>query len=52
MPMINEAICALVEGVGTPEAIDTVMKLRMNQGVVPPGPVGGRRDGRRHNGRR
>src|SRR5262249_16619264 len=26
-PMINEAIFALQEGVGTPEAIDTVMKL-------------------------
>ena len=30
MPMINEAIYALMEGVGTPEAIDTVMKLGMN----------------------
>ena len=28
MPMINEAIFAVMEGVGTPEAIDTVMKLR------------------------
>src|SRR6185503_12823201 len=26
MPMINEAIFALMEGVGTAEAIDTVMK--------------------------
>ena len=30
MPMINEAIFAVMEGVGTPEAIDTVMKLGMN----------------------
>ena len=29
-PMINEAIFALQEGIGTPEAIDTVMKLGMN----------------------
>ena len=29
-PMINEAIFALQENVGTPEAIDTVMKLGMN----------------------
>src|SRR5213075_2826894 len=29
MPMINEAIYAVMEGVGTPEAIDTVMKLGM-----------------------
>jgi len=29
-PMINEAIYALMEGVGTAEAIDTVMKLGMN----------------------
>ena len=27
MPMINEAIFAVMEGVGTPDAIDTVMKL-------------------------
>ncbi|HET7710600.1 MAG TPA: 3-hydroxyacyl-CoA dehydrogenase NAD-binding domain-containing protein, partial [Thermoanaerobaculia bacterium] len=30
MPMINEAIFALYEGVATPEAIDGVMKLGMN----------------------
>ena len=27
MPLINEAIYAVMEGVGTPEAVDTVMKL-------------------------
>lgn len=35
MPMINEAICALFEGVGTPEAIDTIMKLGMNHPMGP-----------------
>src|SRR5262249_61397093 len=30
MPMINEAIFAVMEGDGTPEAIDAVMKLGMN----------------------
>ncbi len=35
MPMINEAIFALFEGVGTPEAIDTVMKLGMNHPMGP-----------------
>ena len=30
MPMINEAIFCVMEGVGSPEAIDTVMKLGMN----------------------
>jgi 3-hydroxybutyryl-CoA dehydrogenase len=35
MPMINEAIYALMEGVGTPEAIDTVMKLGMNHPMGP-----------------
>lgn len=34
-PMINEAIFALEEGVGTPEAIDTVMKLGMNHPMGP-----------------
>ena len=34
-PMINEAIFALQENVGTPEAIDTVMKLGMNHPVGP-----------------
>jgi 3-hydroxybutyryl-CoA dehydrogenase len=35
MPMINEAIYALYEGVGSPEAIDTVMKLGMNHPMGP-----------------
>jgi 3-hydroxybutyryl-CoA dehydrogenase len=35
LPMINEAIYALFEGVGTPEAIDTVMKLGMNHPMGP-----------------
>jgi 3-hydroxybutyryl-CoA dehydrogenase len=35
MPMINEAIYALLEGVGTPEAIDTVMRLGMNHPMGP-----------------
>ncbi len=35
LPMINEAIYALMEGVGTPEAIDTVMKLGMNHPMGP-----------------
>lgn len=35
MPMINEAICALFESVGTPEAIDEVMKLGMNHPMGP-----------------
>ena len=35
MPMINEAIYAVYEGVGTPEAIDTVMKLGMNHPMGP-----------------
>jgi 3-hydroxybutyryl-CoA dehydrogenase len=34
-PMINEAIFALSEGVGTAEAIDTVMKLGMNHPMGP-----------------
>jgi len=34
-PMINEAIYALMEGVGTKEAIDTVMKLGMNHPMGP-----------------
>jgi 3-hydroxybutyryl-CoA dehydrogenase len=37
MPMINEAIFCLMEGVGTPDAIDQVMKLGMNH---PMGPLG------------
>jgi 3-hydroxybutyryl-CoA dehydrogenase len=35
MPMINEAIYAVMEGVGTAEAIDTVMKLGMNHPMGP-----------------
>jgi 3-hydroxybutyryl-CoA dehydrogenase len=35
MPMINEAIYALMEGVGTAEAIDTVMRLGMNHPMGP-----------------
>jgi 3-hydroxybutyryl-CoA dehydrogenase len=35
MPMINEAIFALMEGVGTRDAIDTVMKLGMNHPMGP-----------------
>ena len=35
MPMINEAIYALFEGVGTPEAIDEIMKLGMNHPMGP-----------------
>jgi 3-hydroxybutyryl-CoA dehydrogenase len=35
MPLINEAIFAYMEGVGTPEAIDTVMKLGMNHPMGP-----------------
>lgn len=35
MPMINEAVCALFEGVGTPQAIDEVMKLGMNHPMGP-----------------
>lgn len=35
IPMINEAAYALMEGVGTGEAIDTVMKLGMNHPMGP-----------------
>ncbi|HMB55358.1 MAG TPA: 3-hydroxybutyryl-CoA dehydrogenase [Thermoanaerobaculia bacterium] len=35
MPMINEAIFCLYEGVGEPEAIDAVMKLGMNHPMGP-----------------
>jgi 3-hydroxybutyryl-CoA dehydrogenase len=34
-PMINEAIFTLQEGIGSPEAIDTVMKLGMNHPMGP-----------------
>ncbi len=35
LPMINEAIFALMEGVGTAESIDTVMKLGMRHPMGP-----------------
>ncbi len=35
MPMINEAIFCLYEGVGKPEAVDEVMKLGMNHPMGP-----------------
>jgi 3-hydroxybutyryl-CoA dehydrogenase len=35
MTMINEAVFAVMEGVGTPEAIDTVMKLGMQHPMGP-----------------
>jgi 3-hydroxybutyryl-CoA dehydrogenase len=35
MPMINEAIFCVQEGVGTPDAIDQVMKLGMNHPLGP-----------------
>jgi len=35
MPMINEAVYCLFEGVGTPEDIDQVMKLGMNHPMGP-----------------
>ena len=34
-PMINEAVFTLQEGIGSPEAIDTVMKLGMNHPMGP-----------------
>jgi 3-hydroxybutyryl-CoA dehydrogenase len=34
-PMINEAVYTLFEGIGTPEAIDSVMKLGMNHPMGP-----------------
>jgi 3-hydroxybutyryl-CoA dehydrogenase len=34
-PMINEAVFALQEGIGSAEAIDTVMKLGMNHPIGP-----------------
>lgn len=34
-PMINEAVYALMEGIGTAEAIDTVMRLGMNHPMGP-----------------
>jgi 3-hydroxybutyryl-CoA dehydrogenase len=35
LPMINEAIFAVMEGVATPEAVDTVMKLGMAHPMGP-----------------
>ena len=35
LPMINEAIFCVYEGVGKPEAVDTVMKLGMNHPMGP-----------------
>jgi len=35
MPMINEAVCTLYEGIATVEAIDNVMKLGMNHPMGP-----------------
>jgi 3-hydroxybutyryl-CoA dehydrogenase len=35
MPMINEAVYCVMEGVGTAEAVDTVMKLGMNHPMGP-----------------
>lgn len=35
MPMINEAAYCLMEGVSTPEGIDTIMKLGMNHPMGP-----------------
>lgn len=35
MPMINEAVFAVHEGVATPDAVDTIMKLGMNHPMGP-----------------
>ena len=35
MPLINEAVFAVHEGVATPEAVDTIMKLGMNHPMGP-----------------
>ena len=35
MPMINEAVFCVMEGVASPEAVDTVMKLGMNHPLGP-----------------
>ena len=35
MPMINESVYCVMEGVGTPEAVDAVMKLGMNHPMGP-----------------
>jgi 3-hydroxybutyryl-CoA dehydrogenase len=35
LPMLNEAMYCVMEGVATPESIDTVMKLGMNHPMGP-----------------
>ena len=35
LPMINEAVFCVMEGIATPEAVDTVMKLGMNHPLGP-----------------
>jgi len=35
MPMVNEAIYCVMEGVGSPEAVDSIMKLGMNHPLGP-----------------
>jgi 3-hydroxybutyryl-CoA dehydrogenase len=35
MPMLNEAMFAVMEGIGTAEAVDTVMRLGMNHPMGP-----------------
>jgi 3-hydroxybutyryl-CoA dehydrogenase len=35
MPMINEAVFCVMEGVAQPDAVDTVMKLGMNHPIGP-----------------
>ena len=35
MPMVNEAVYCVMEGVATPESVDTVMKLGMNHPIGP-----------------
>jgi len=35
MPMLNEAMFCVMEGVGSPEAVDSVMKLGMNHPIGP-----------------
>src|SRR5260370_33258511 len=39
MPMINEAVFCVMEGVATPEAVGTVMKLGMNHPLGPTAPA-------------
>ena len=35
MPMLNEAMFAVHEGIATPDAVDTIMKLGMNHPMGP-----------------